>query len=55
MFIFNLIGKTANGEKHVYHCYANSEDEMMDMTINWIASTNYVEREKIVLDYKREA
>lgn len=53
MFIFNLIGKTADGAIHTYCCYAYSEDEMDEITCNWIASTTYVERELYIVDYKR--
>ena len=53
MFIFNLIGKTADGAIHTMRCYAHSEDEMDSVVCNWIEHTDYVERELYIVDYKR--
>ena len=51
MFIFDLIGKSASGEICIMHCYARSEDEMDSVVINWIEHTDYVEREKRLLQF----
>ncbi len=49
MIKFDLIGITSTGKKRVRHCVARDEDELDSIVINWIESSELLDRELYII------